>query len=105
MSKELVLQALQAASTAMNDYLNGKHFNSNTGKNDTYFSQPLELCEKAIASMSTTDGDAESDIDWIDSQLLYTPRGKAAIDRIRTALQSTHTPPVPVDTISNEEEQ
>lgn len=48
--KEIAIQinALTLCTEAMNDYLNGKFYNKETGKVDTYFSGALHKAEKAI---------------------------------------------------------
>lgn len=46
--------ALEESFTAMNDYLNGVH------KGATYFSNPIDLCEKALAALSAGAGEAQA---------------------------------------------
>lgn len=51
--------ALKACEDAMNDYLNGEHYNKITGKVDTYFSVPLALAENALDTESAQSGEKQ----------------------------------------------
>ncbi len=46
-----VREACDAAYSAMNDYLNGKHFDLKAMRTATYFSDPIDKCEKTLASL------------------------------------------------------
>lgn len=48
---ETAREALEAAHKAMNDYLNGEHWDEKTGMTATYFSNPTALCENILAAL------------------------------------------------------
>lgn len=92
---DIIKDALQECQKAMNDFLNGEHYDPKTGKTATYFSIPLDKTEKALKLIDSrpakaVQGDKAEALDaFRNGWVFYGPQenyGPLTAHRIESAL-------------------
>lgn len=65
-----VVDALECCHEAMNDYLNGKHFDLKAMRTATYFSNPIDKAEKALTILNSAAKPPSKDTDAYARQFI-----------------------------------